>query len=232
MTDQERMRRRHLPHWEVPHAAYFVTSCLEGGIPARGLLDIARYRADLGARLRPAGKSQPDWAEECWKRLFARREDWLDDQPAVRHLRDPRLAQIVVDAMYHFARERYDLLAFVVMPSHLHWVFQPMEAWVDQALTRDPERSPREQIIHSLNRYTAAKCNKLLGRQGTFWQHEPYDHWIRDVDELERIILYVEGNPVKAGLIAAPELWPFSSAAHRYRTKTELGLPLLRGASF
>ena len=30
--------------------------------------------------------------------------------------------------------------------------------------------------------------------------------------ELERIIAYVEANPVKAGLVAAPEEWPFSSA--------------------
>jgi putative transposase len=201
-------------------------------MPARGLLDIERYRDELEARRRPAGKNQSDWAAECWKRLFVRREAWLDDEPAVRHLSDPRLAQIVVDSMYHFAGNRYDLLAFVVMPSHIHWVFQPMEAWAERALAKDPERSPREQIIHSLNRFTASECNMVLGKQGTFWQHEPYDHWIRDVEELERIILYIEANPVKARLEAAPEQWPFSSAAYRYRTKTQMGVPLLRGASF
>jgi type I restriction enzyme R subunit len=74
MTNQERVRRRHLPHWDVLHAAYFVTSCLEGSIPARGLLDIRRYRAGLEARPRPAGTSQSDWARECWKRLFAHHE--------------------------------------------------------------------------------------------------------------------------------------------------------------
>jgi type I restriction enzyme R subunit len=205
MTDKERIRRRHLPHWDVPHAAYFVTSCLEGSIPARGLLEIERYHAELQRRPPPPGKSASEWAADCWKRLFVRRETWLDDQPAVRHLSDPRLAKIVRDAFYFFAGERYDLLAFVVMPSHIHWVFQPIEAWVDQALAKDSKRTPREQIVHSLNRHTAAICNELLGKQGTFWQHEPYDHWIRDAEELERIILYIEGNPVKAGLVAAPE---------------------------
>jgi type I restriction enzyme R subunit len=134
--------------------------------------------------------------------------------------------------MYHFAGDRYDLLAFVVMPSHIHWVFQPMEARVETALEKEPERTPREQIVHSLNRYTARRCNEVLGKQCTFWQHESYDHRIRDHDEMERIIVYVEANPVTAGFAAAPELWQFSSAAHRYRTKTALGLPLLRGASF
>ena len=66
-----------------------------------------------------------------WKRAFARTDAWLDHQPAVQHLRDPRLAQVVVDALYYFAGQRYDLLGFVVMPSHVHWVFQPLEAWIE-----------------------------------------------------------------------------------------------------
>src|SRR5207249_784295 len=108
MTNKERIRRRNLPHWDVPHAAFFVTSCLEGSIPAQGLLDIDRYRAELWRRPRPAAKSDSDWAADCWKRLFARRETWLDDQPAVRHLSDPRLAKVVMDALYFFAGQRYD----------------------------------------------------------------------------------------------------------------------------
>jgi type I restriction enzyme R subunit len=195
------------------------------------LLDVERYRAELEARPRPADKNPSDWAAECWKRVFARCEAWLDDQPAVCHLSDPRLAQIVVDAMYHFAGERYDLLAFVVMPSHIHWAFQPIEAWAERAIAKDPKRTPREQLLHSLNRFTAYECNKILQIQGTFWQHESYDHWVRDAEELERIILYIEANPVKARLVPAPEQWPFSSAAYRRRAQTELGVPLLRGAS-
>jgi putative transposase len=228
VTQSERIRRRDLPHWDVPHAAYFLTSCLEGSIPAQGLLDIKRYRADLSRRPRRADRSESDWATDCWKRTFARTDTWLDRRPAVRHLADPRLAQVVVDALYFFAGQRYDLLAFAVMPSHLHWVFQPVEAWASWAVLKHPRRTPREQIVQSINRFTARECNKLLGRSGAFWQHESYDHWIRDVDELERIILYIEGNPVKAGLVAEPELWPFTSASDRRRTPTEMGVPLLR----
>jgi hypothetical protein len=91
---------------------------LEGSIPARGLLDIERYRADLHRRPRPVEKSEPDWQVDCWKRVFARAETWLDHQPAVRHLADPRLAQAVVSALYFFAGQRYDLLAFVVITTH------------------------------------------------------------------------------------------------------------------
>jgi hypothetical protein len=87
---------------------------------------------------------------------------------------------------------------------------------------KDPKRTPREQIVHRRNRHTAWECNQLLGVRGAFWQHESYDHWIRDAEELERIILYIEANPVKAGLSAAPELWPFSSARDRRQPQTEI----------
>src|SRR5438552_4102446 len=113
------------------------------------------------------------------------------------------------------------------MPSHYHWVFQPREAWVSQRRKAD-KRTPREEIIHSTNLFTATQCNRILRRKGTFWQHEPYDHWIRDVDELERIILYVEGNRVKARLVSDPSEWVYSSAHDRKERGLEFGAPLLR----
>jgi type I restriction enzyme R subunit len=223
----EVIRRRDLPHWDVPHAAYFITTCLEGSIPARGLLDLNTYRAELQRRPRPSNRREQEWAVDQWKRGFARAERWLDQEPAIRHLEDPRLARLVVETFYHFAGQRYDLLAFVVMPSHYHWVVQPREEWVAQR-PKDDRRTPREEIIHSANLFTATQCNRILGRKGTFWQHEPYDHWIRDADELERIMLYVEANPVKAGLISDPSAWLFSSAHDRKTYGLDFGEPLVR----
>ncbi len=68
--------------------------------------------------------------------------------------------------------------------------------------------------MHSLKRYTARECNGLLGRSGAFWQPESYDRLVRNEAELERIVHYVEHNPVTAGLCERPEDWLFSSA-HR-----------------
>src|SRR6266540_546743 len=110
----EIFRRRSLPHWDVPHAAYFLTTCLEGSIPAEGLLDIEKYRSELDRRTRPLETSEAQWASDRWKLNFSRAEQWLDQKPAARHLKDPRLAQIVVDALLFFAGQRYDLLAFAV----------------------------------------------------------------------------------------------------------------------
>jgi putative transposase len=207
----EVFRRRRLPHWDLPGAIYFVTACLHGSIPATGLADIDRFRANTAKRPCPVGMAASEWNRLNWKRQFARMDHWLDHQPNVRHLEDRRLAGLVVDAMWFFADKRYDLLAYVVMPSHFHWVFRPRQDWVDKRAATE-ERTPRERIMHTLKLFTARECNRLLGREGTFWQDESYDHCVREEDELERVIFYVEQNPVRAALAAAPEEWPFSSA--------------------
>lgn len=231
MQDLEVIRRRNLPHWDVPTAAYFVTVCLQGSIPARGLLDLKSYRAELDRRPRPPDQTPEEWAVTRWKLAFARTDQWLDRAEAARFLRDDRLASIVVDALYFFAGERYDLLAYVVMPSHFHWVFQPLEGWVRSLKPGDRLRTPRQRLVHSIDRFTASRCNRVLGRSGGFWQREPYDHWIRSPEELERILLYVEGNPVKAGLVQFPHEWRHSSAWERHQRGLALGEPLTRPKS-
>lgn len=204
----ERFRKRRLPHWDIPGATYFVTTCLANSIPAQGLLDVEQYREKLESH-RPANVNKQEWAARCWKLVFARADEWLDEQPAARQLEDSRLAEAVCQAMRHFAADRYDLFAYVVMPSHMHWLFRPRKAWAE-SLPQD--RSPREVIMHSLKSFTAHQCNKLLNQSGKFWQDESYDHCVTDEDELARIVDYIELNPVKAGLCKRREEWRFSSA--------------------
>jgi len=223
MKEREMIRRRDLPHWDVPGAAYFVTACLEGSIPARGLLDLNGYRAELRNRPRPQDTEEAEWKRTLGKLEFSRIERWLDQEPAVRHLSDTALTQIVMDRLLFFAGRRYDLYAFVVMPSHFHWVFQPRAEWV---ATLTGKQTPRERLMKSVKGYSSRLCNEHRGTRGAFWQEESYDHWIRDIDELERIILYIEANPLKAGLAKAPEDWHFSSARLRRDLRLEFGVPL------
>lgn len=204
-----------MPHWDVPGATYFITSCLAGSVPAKGLLDIADFRKKLQDRPAPQGMSEEDWLYQREKMIFARADHWLDREPAVRHLDNPDLAQIVVDSMFHFAEDRYALISFVVMPSHFHWVFRPLETWVKSLGSNAEKRRPRERIMHSLKTWTAWNCNQHLKAKGAFWQTESYDHCVRNDDELHRIIEYVERNPVKAGLVEMAEQWSFSSAKLR-----------------
>jgi putative transposase len=130
----ELFRRRKLPHWDVPGATYFITSCLAGSIPATGLADIQRFRSQLESEQRPAEFGEEEWALRLQKRSFARIDDWLDGKPAVRHLQVPELAGIVQESLMFFAGKRLEVFAFVVMPSHFHWVFRPTDAY-SQSLT-------------------------------------------------------------------------------------------------
>jgi REP element-mobilizing transposase RayT len=115
-------------------------------------------------------------------------------------LRQPRIAELVVNALHYGQRELkiYELLAWVVMANHVHVVAYPCVTLA--------------RITKTVKGYTALEANRLLGRTGQFWQHESFDRWIRDRYELERIIRYVERNPVKTGLVKCEGDFRWSSA--------------------
>ncbi len=92
------------------------------------------------------------------------------------------------------------MLAFVVMSNHVHLLIETVK--------------PLEKITRLLKGYTARRTNQYLARTGqAFWQDESFDHWVRNSAELERIIHYIENNPVTAGLVNHAEDWAWSSAA-------------------
>jgi REP element-mobilizing transposase RayT len=172
---------RNLPHWHPEGAAIFLTWRLHGTY----------------AHLRP----DPTSANPG--RVFAAADRQLDRAVSgPKWLREPAIAQSLVDAL-RFGEQQlrlYSLIAFCVMPNHVHAVVQP--------------RVPVYRITKSIKGFTARRANVLLGRTGEpFWQDETYDHWIRTDSELQRVIRYTERNPVVAGLVESPEQWPWSSAS-------------------
>jgi REP element-mobilizing transposase RayT len=121
------------------------------------------------------------------------------------YLRDPRVAESVQNSFLFFDGKRYRLTAWVIMPNHAHMLLTPCAG------------HELSDILHSLKSYTANEANKLLGREGQFWQPESFDRWVRDADHFAKVIAYIENNPVKARLCKKPEDWPYSSAWFRKR---------------
>jgi REP element-mobilizing transposase RayT len=116
-------------------------------------------------------------------------------------LKQPRIAQCVKDALEFGERQLklYSLIAYVIMPNHVHVVLSP--------------KTSLPRITKSIKGFTARKANAILGRTSEpFWQDESYDHWARNESELQKIIGYVERNPVSSGLVERIEEWPWSSA--------------------
>jgi putative DNA methylase len=117
-------------------------------------------------------------------------------------LRQSEIAELVMAALrdgeckFH----RYQLHAFVVMPNHVHLLVTP-----SVIATR---------WLGPLKGFTSYQANELLGTHGSaFWQDESYDHLVRSGVEFERVRVYIERNPVTAGLAAAPERFRWSSAS-------------------
>lgn len=50
----------------------------------------------------------------------------------------------------------------------------------------------------------------------TFWIHESFDRFIRDEEHFIDEIIYIEQNPVKAGLCQSAEDWPWSSVHYDF----------------
>jgi type I restriction enzyme R subunit/putative DNA methylase len=117
------------------------------------------------------------------------------------YLRREDIARIVVNCLRCGVElGHYELRAWVVMANHVHVLLLPKVS---------PQR-----LLGGLKGSAAHEANQILGRTGqAFWQAESYDHWVRDAREFEKIVAYIENNPVKAGFVARAEDYRWSSAA-------------------
>ncbi len=195
--------RGKLPHLKREGASYFVTFRLADSLPQAVIAQLKREREAILQKALTA-KRPLTWQEE--QQLFLwyseRVESYLDAGTGDCWLHRPEIADLVARSLNHFKSERYDLPVWVVMPNHVHAIVWP---YPDFRL---------DQILHSWKSFTANESNRLLSRVGNlFWQTESYDHWIRNDEERVRLSAYIANNPVKAGLAARPEDWPWSSAS-------------------
>jgi putative DNA methylase len=225
MLDRQIITRRNLPHWYVPGAVHFVTYRLAGTIPREVL---QRLRSERDARLRQqrAGLTPAEVRHAAHKRFFADYDHYLDRTCKLDWLAQPRIAALVRRNLYHHNGSKYHLLAYCIMSNHVHVLLQPTEPVEAETHVAGDEvadaRGPLSRIMHSLKSYTANEANRILGRTGAFWQRESYDHWVRDDDELARIVEYITANPVKARLVDEPHRWFFCSAHDRFLQDGEL----------
>ncbi len=135
--------------------------------------------------------------------LRRRIEEYLDAGLGDCWLRQPEIARLVEATLLRFDPERYRLLAWCVMPNHVHALIETSEGW------------PLAGILHSWKSFTGSRANELLGRRGEFWQREYLDRYVRNEQHYKNVLAYIEENPVKAGLAQLKTNWPWSSARFR-----------------
>jgi valyl-tRNA synthetase len=181
--------RRNLPHWFQAGTTCFVTFRLADSLPAEKLAQLEEERSRWLAH-HPLPWSDVE-KREYYDRFPAKIDEWLDAGYGSCILAKETVARIVADALRHFDGARYDLGAWVVMPNHVH------------ALVAPKQGHDLGAILHSWKSFTANQINKQLGRSGPLWQHESYDHIVRNEEALLRITEYIERNPEKAGITVA-----------------------------
>ena len=109
-------------------------------------------------------------------------------------------AQIVADAIIYGNRQRwYNLLAYVVMPDHIHLVIIPGTKTVSG-------------IMKSIKGFSSRKINLLNNTKGKLWQEGYHETTIDKVKFVYQKLRYIEENPVRAGLVKDPSDYLFSSA--------------------
>jgi REP element-mobilizing transposase RayT len=191
-----RIRQRgRLPHWEKEAGLYFVTFHLADSLPKHVLDKISlRYRI-LETAKRSGANLVPDQKALVEEYSIKRIEQYFDRGIGACSLRDPRIGELVADALRFWHSKRYRLVAWCVMPNHVHVIFR---LFPGQGLAN---------IVRSWKTYTARKANRLLGLTGTFWQREYYDRLIRQDGEFDRAIKYVLSNPERAGLVGWKWVW-------------------------
>lgn len=168
-------KEQNLPHWKQPGAAYFVTFHLADALPKDKRDELSRCIQATETAQQP-----PEF--------LARLEDWLDAGEGECLLEDPTLAGIVDGCLRHFDGTRYDLLAWVVMPNHVHVLVQSRPDF------------DIGNVLHTWMSSTTHEINKTLGRQGPVWQQQSHQHLVCDPDALWSIADYIVKNPLKAGV--------------------------------
>ena len=191
--------RGYLPHFDQPGLIQAITFRLHDSMPADLVVEWKRELKIVEGGLAGRDAGAPREAE--LRRRIAKYEDaghgecWL---------RDPRIAALVEGALLRFDGQRYRLIAWCVMPNHVHALIETWDRW------------PLAGVLHSWKSYTANEANKLLDRTGTFWFREYHDRFIRDENHFAKAVEYIAQNPVQAGLAKVAEDWIWSGASRRY----------------
>ncbi len=187
--------RGYLPHWEVDGGIYSVTYRLADSLPRAIALRLVEERARLIESI--SGDREPTAVEraEIDRLFFLRLDGYLDRCYGSCALRDPVNAGIVAENLQHMDGTTHCLLAWCVMPNHVHTVF---ELFLGKDL---------RTVLHSWKSYTSKAINEVMGRHGRLWQVEYFDRLMRDSDDQRSTIEYVLNNPAAAGLRDWPWTW-------------------------
>ena len=170
-----------LPHWHQEGKLQFVTFHLADSLPQSVIEEKKRLKASF-LELNPEPWS-PSVARRYSYLIGERTERLLDGEHGSCVLRQKEVRDVVASALRFLDSKRYDLIAYVIMPNHVHAIFCPYGG----------ESTAR--ILHSIKSFSAHKINSMLNLSGELWEREAFDRLIRNEHDLKLKMAYIRDNP-------------------------------------
>lgn len=207
--------KRFLPHVQPIGDTFFITTRLAGSMPISSFKTLQEWKNESITKIRKERGADATFCKEeitkIQKRYFQRFDEQMDKAAfGPTFLSNAAVAKLVADKFHEYDRNFYDLIAYTIMPNHLHFLINRYEASLKS------EYVQLDIIMKHIKGGSAYTANKLLGRSGRFWQRESYDHVVRNEKEFYNIIRYIANNPVKAGLVRHWKDWEFTYIAEIY----------------
>ena len=200
--------RGYFPHRDAKELLQAVTFRLADSLPQEKLTLLEEELSNLPENQRTAHRRE-------------KIEQWLDVGMGCCALRHPKLAEQIRDALLHFDGQRYQLLAWCIMPNHVHVLMETLTP-IARIIQGWKSVTARWALVHNEELKLGIPNTKQL------WMRDYWDRYIRNDAHFENVVLYIHQNPVKACLCRRAEDWPWSSAGTpRFSSANEdVGAPI------
>ena len=109
---------------------------------------------------------------------------------------DTHANALAVQISPFFAARGFKVLAYCIMPDHLHMLLEGMS---DEADLREAVRAWKQRTGYNWKARTGARL----------WQPGFHDRVLREGDDPRSVVRYILLNPVRAGLAQAPRDYPW-----------------------
>jgi len=115
------------------------------------------------------------------------------------------LGRKIILVILEEAKEKYGfkLLNFCIMPTHFHLLIKPAE------------KTNLARIIQWIKTKSAKSWNRTHGSINHLWGERYFANIIKDQNEFDTVMNYIDQNPVKAGLVSESSEWLASGSFYR-----------------
>ena len=177
--DMEQWKAK-LPHWEQYGKIQYVTFRLSDSLPQSCLNNIKIKKESFElSHPRP-------WDEKTERKYSSLLKKWEDEYLDAGFgscvLKTDSVRKILVDSLEFHNLKKYILLAYVVMPNHVH------------ALMLMRNNNKVSNVLNNIKRFSAKEINKILNRHGSIWS-PTWDRIVRSRQHLKHCVAYIKENP-------------------------------------